>query len=226
MPNHYADDQVLTDAEVTSVLPKWSLVQGRIHLLVRFVDFRRAASFVAKIGEMAEDANHHPEIDIRMNRVHLALNTHAVNAITGRDVKLASAIVPVIKVFGGELDPGIFSETQITIDTADADAIRPFWAAVYGYQEGDHGWLLDPTKSGPRVWFQIAESTPPTRNRLHVDLVVPADQAAARVAAGIAAGGRLVTDSHAPAWWVLADAQGNEVCICTWQPQRRHAVAS
>jgi 4a-hydroxytetrahydrobiopterin dehydratase len=45
---------------------------------------------------------------------------------------------------------------------------------------------------------------------------VPHDQAEQRVAAAIAAGGRLVTDEHAPAWWVLADPEGNQACVATW----------
>lgn len=55
------------------------------------------------------------------------------------------------------------------------------------------------------------------RNRLHVDVFVPHDQAEARIAAALAAGGRLVDDSHAPAWTTLADAEGNEVDVATWQ---------
>ena len=51
----------------------------------------------------------------------------------------------------------------------------------------------------------------PQRNRVHVDVFVPNDAAEARVAAALAAGGRLVDDSHAPDWWTLADAEGNEV---------------
>jgi 4a-hydroxytetrahydrobiopterin dehydratase len=55
----------------------------------------------------------------------------------------------------------------------------------------------------------------PQRNRIHVDLWVPHDQAEARVAAAIAARGQLVSDAHAPEWWTLADAEGNEVDIAT-----------
>jgi 4a-hydroxytetrahydrobiopterin dehydratase len=44
---------------------------------------------------------------------------------------------------------------------------------------------------------------------------VPPDQAEARVAAAIAAGGHLVSDEHAPEWWTLADAEGNEVDVAT-----------
>jgi 4a-hydroxytetrahydrobiopterin dehydratase len=56
----------------------------------------------------------------------------------------------------------------------------------------------------------------PQRNRIHLDVSVPHDQAEARVAAALAAGGHLVTDQYAPAWWVLADAEGNEACVATW----------
>jgi 4a-hydroxytetrahydrobiopterin dehydratase len=56
----------------------------------------------------------------------------------------------------------------------------------------------------------------PQRNRIHIDVWVPHDQAEARIAAAIAAGGHLVTGEYAPAWWVLADAEGNEVDVATW----------
>jgi len=48
------------------------------------------------------------------------------------------------------------------------------------------------------------------------DIFVPHDQAEARVAAALAAGGHLVSDEHAPEWWALADAEGNEVDVATW----------
>ena len=64
--------------------------------------------------------------------------------------------------------------------------------------------------------LQEMDAPRPQRNRIHVDVWVPHDQAEARVAAAIAAGGHLVTDEHAPSWWVLADAEGNEACVATW----------
>jgi len=51
------------------------------------------------------------------------------------------------------------------------------------------------------------------RNRIHVDVFVPDDQAQARVAAAVAAGGRVVYDAKAPFWWTVADPEGNEVDI-------------
>jgi 4a-hydroxytetrahydrobiopterin dehydratase len=56
----------------------------------------------------------------------------------------------------------------------------------------------------------------PQRNRVHFDIVVAHDEAEPRVRAALAAGGRLVDDSFARSFWVLADAEGNEVCVCTW----------
>ncbi|MEJ8670307.1 VOC family protein [Streptomyces sp. MS1.AVA.1] len=53
----------------------------------------------------------------------------------------------------------------------------------------------------------------PQRNTLHVDVWVPHDRAEARVEAAIAAGGRLVDDTHAPSLWILADPEGNEACV-------------
>ena len=57
----------------------------------------------------------------------------------------------------------------------------------------------------------------PQRNRIHVDVAVPHDQAASRIATALSAGGTLVSAAHAPAFWVLADAEGNEACVTTWQ---------
>jgi 4a-hydroxytetrahydrobiopterin dehydratase len=76
--------------------------------------------------------------------------------------------------------------------------------------------LLDPVRVSPAFWFQQMDEARPQRNRIHVDVAVPHEEAEARVAAAIAAGGRLVTDEFAPMWWVLADAEGNEACIATW----------
>jgi 4a-hydroxytetrahydrobiopterin dehydratase len=75
--------------------------------------------------------------------------------------------------------------------------------------------LDDPHGRGPSFWFQQMDAPRPQRNRVHVDISVPHDQAEARVAAAIAAGGHLVSDHNAPDWWTLADAEGNEVDVAT-----------
>jgi 4a-hydroxytetrahydrobiopterin dehydratase len=76
---------------------------------------------------------------------------------------------------------------------------------------------VDPRRLGPPVWFQQMDEPRPGRGRFHLDVSVPHDQAEARVAAALEAGGTLVTDQYARSWWILADADGNEACVCTWQ---------
>jgi len=77
--------------------------------------------------------------------------------------------------------------------------------------------VVDPTGAVPSLWFQGTDSEEPDRQRFHLDIVVPHDVAQERVAQAVAAGGRLVTDEFAPSFYVLADAEGNQVCVCTWQ---------
>ena len=98
--------------------------------------------------------------------------------------------------------------------------IFPFWAAGLGYVErtapGATGAeLQDPAGRGPVLWFQLMDPPRPGRGRFHLDVYLPEDEARRRLDACLAAGGRLVTDVHAPSWWVLADPEGNELCLCT-----------
>jgi 4a-hydroxytetrahydrobiopterin dehydratase len=114
---------------------------------------------------------------------------------------------------------------EIAIDALDIPAIRPFWKAVTGYvdesgpldQAGGALALVDPLHRSPTIWFQQMDAPRPQRNRIHFDIDVPHETAQVRIAATLAAGGTMVKDSAAPAYWVLADPEGNEACICTWQ---------
>jgi 4a-hydroxytetrahydrobiopterin dehydratase len=112
---------------------------------------------------------------------------------------------------------------EIAIDTMDSDAIRPFWKAVFAYEDapGSDDAIVDPVNQGPTVWFQQMDVPRTQRNRIHFDITVSHDEADTRVAAAIAAGGHLVSDAEARAFWILADIEGNEVCVCTWQDRER-----
>jgi 4a-hydroxytetrahydrobiopterin dehydratase len=111
---------------------------------------------------------------------------------------------------------------EIAIDALDIAAVRPFWQAVLCYTDEPGeldaaGGLVDPLGQGPTIWFQQMDAPRPQRNRIHFDVSVPHDEAQRRIGAALAAGGRLASDADAPACWVLADAEGNEACVCTWE---------
>jgi len=85
----------LTDqqiAEKLKTLPAWSLEAGELVRLFQFEDFQGAMRFVNQVAELAESAGHHPDIDIRYNRVRLALVTHDQGGITAKDFDLAGRV--------------------------------------------------------------------------------------------------------------------------------------
>ncbi len=184
-----------------------------------------AAAAVAAAGPGADG---HLRADLRPDRVELSLQTRAAAAVTGRDTQLAHRITVALAELGLRPAGATTAETarpvqmlEIAIDALDIAAIRPFWKAVLGYADepgsddpGDP--LVDAAGQLPAIWFQQMDAPRPQRNRIHLDITVAHDEAEARVRAAVAAGGRLVDDSFARAFWVLADAEGNEVCVCTW----------
>ncbi len=186
--------------------------------------FRAAASFIEEVAQVADAADHHPDVDLRYpGRVHLVLTTHAARGLTDHDIALAQTISQLAAAAGMSSEPTSASVLEVAIDAMDIAAVRPFWKAVLGYRDepvakGQESVnLIDPLGVGPMVWFQQMDTPRPQRNRIHLDINVAQDIAEARVAAALGAGGRLLSDRDAKAFWVLADAEGNEICVCTWQ---------
>jgi 4a-hydroxytetrahydrobiopterin dehydratase len=184
-----------------------------------------AAAAVAACGP---DADAHLRADMRPDRVELSVQSRARNAVTSRDAQLAHRIGAALAGLGlapadptSAASPRPVQALELAIDALDIPGIRPFWTAVLGYADepGGDGVLdaiVDPAGQLPAIWFQQMDSTRPQRNRIHLDITVAHDEAEPRVRAALAAGGRLVDDSFARSFWVLADAEGNEVCVCTW----------
>jgi 4a-hydroxytetrahydrobiopterin dehydratase len=195
----------------------WRALFVGVYTHYRTGSFVKGLALVNAIGELAEAANHHPDIDLRYMGVTVHLVSHDIGGLSTRDLKLARQISATARELGVPADPGAVQEVQVTVDAHAGPTVRPFWQAVLGYKEVGDEDLVDPNSRGPSVWFQGMDTPRTGRNRVHVDVSVPHDQAEARVAAALAAGGRVVFDRHAPAWWTLADPEGNEVDIATWQ---------
>jgi 4a-hydroxytetrahydrobiopterin dehydratase len=75
-----------------SSLPLWRIEGGELTRIFIHENFRAALGFVNKVGELAEEAGHHPDIDIRYNKVRLGLVTHDAGGLTTKDFDLAAAV--------------------------------------------------------------------------------------------------------------------------------------
>ena len=210
-----------TDASAAVAGLGWRYVLGEFRTEVRTGSLPLAADVAGRAAALP-GAEGHLRMDVRADRVVFSLQTAAAAWVTTRDVDLARRISAVAEEFRLSTRPGRVQVIEIGIDALDIPAIRPFWRAVLGYgdepgQSGPSGSLVDPLGQGPAVWFQQMDAPRPQRNRIHLDVSVPHDQAHERIQATLAAGGTVVYDAEAPAFWVLADPEGNEACITTWQ---------
>jgi len=205
----------------------WRLVLGVVRTSVPVDSLAAAAAAAGVVADAAgADAGEHVWCDVRADRLVVSVQSRAVGWVTSSDLDLVRGITAALAERGLAPDPGVGQRAvqvvEIGIDAIDIPAVRPFWKAVLGYVDelptsGPEGPLVDPHGQGPSVWFQQMDAPRPQRNRIHFDVAVPHDEAADRIAATLAAGGRLSSDEEAPAFWVLADAEGNEACITTWQ---------
>jgi len=78
-------------------IPEWSLINDTIEREIKFTTFMEAIDFVNKVAQLADERDHHPDICIYYNKVHLTLSTHKVGGLSELDFELASAIDNLIK---------------------------------------------------------------------------------------------------------------------------------
>ena len=213
-----------TDFHARDDRPDWRYALGRIEAWYRCDNFVGAAALASEISVAAERAGHHPDLDVRYPAwLHVTLTTHAVDAVTNLDVDLAGEITTLAATAGAVSAPRTVQALEVAIDAMDIEAVRPFWKAVLDYEDapsrpdGTVVAIVDRVRVGPAFWFQQMEEPRAQRNRIHIDVTVSHDVAESRIAAALAAGGTLVSDRAARAFWILADPEGNEACVCTWQ---------
>lgn len=198
-------------------LDDWRQLAQALHARFRTGDFATGLSFVAAVGEAAEEADHHPDVVLSYPLVELRLLSHDVSAITQRDVDLARRISEIAGDQGIPAEPAALTQLELALDTAELSAVGPFWAALLtgstdSLRDTD---VIDKTGRVPNLWFQGTDPHETPHQRFHVDLWVAPEAAEGRIAAAVAAGGSVVDDSSAPSFVVLADAQGNKACVCT-----------
>jgi len=221
------DDTRATRQQISDVVGPagWRLILGAIYSQVQTATLAEAAEAASlSVSAVAADGQGHLTVDIRAEGAVLRLQSADTGGVTGRDIRLAHEISRALTARGLAPTPGdgAVQALEIAIDALDIPAVRPFWKAVTGYVDEPEpsdlsDGLIDPLGRGAAIWFQQMDAPRPQRNRIHIDVDVPHDAARARIEAAIAAGGRLLSEDAAPAFWVLADPEGNEACVCTWQ---------
>ena len=213
--------RTLTELELVGErLRDWRMLIDRLHASFDTGDFVTAVRLVDRITLAAEEMNHHPDVDLVYGRLDVRLVSHDVGGVTSRDVALARTISELALAAGATAHPERTSVLELGLDSADEAQIRPFWAALLDYDTVD-AWgeiqLRDATGRRATIWFQPAEAHDVPRQRWHLDLRIPPEVVEDRIAVAIEAGGTVVDDTAAPAFWVLADPQGNRACLTTWQ---------
>jgi 4a-hydroxytetrahydrobiopterin dehydratase len=199
----------------------WRLTSEGATAFFRTRSFAESARFVQAISELQGVEEHRPGVDVRQHgvTVHMITSTGDYFGPSRRDVELARQISAAARKLELAADPSAVQSVLIIPGATNIARVMPFWRAVLGYEprrDSPDEDLVDPHERGPAFWFeQMNEPRGDGGGAIHVAIWVPYEQAEARIAAALAAGGRMVRDEFAPSWWTLADAEGNEADIAT-----------
>jgi 4a-hydroxytetrahydrobiopterin dehydratase len=199
----------------------WRVIGDGACTLFLTGSFAASGEFVSAIAGLPGIADHQPDIDVRQEGVTVRLLTtdNASYGMSQRDVELARKISAIARDRGVPADPASVQSVLVIPGAANITEVMPFWQAVMGYKrrpDSPDEDLVDPHDRGPGFWFeQMAQPRPGGGGAVHIAVWVPYEQAESRIAAALAAGGRMVRDEFAPSWWTLADAAGNEADIAT-----------
>lgn len=209
-------------AAIADGLGDWRRLAQPLAARYRSADPRARAAFAAAVVEAGAAGGHEPA-EVRVGRGFVDLALVTVEEATGHrgvtvaDLDLAGTATRLAREHGLIPAPGEVAQIELALDTADDTAVSPFWSALLTGEPGNvvHDTVFDPTDRVPSVWFQGTTPHDPPRQRWHLDLWLAPEVAQERIAAAVVAGGTVVDASEAPSFTVLADPDGNHVCVCT-----------
>lgn len=175
-----------------------------------------AAGILGPLVAAAEQFGIFPDVDVRPEGVVVRVPYRSPDGIPGAAGEFAAAVSRAAADLQLTPEPSLAQSVGIYVaQHSQADA-RPFFMAALGYEAFGDTDAVDPLRCGPQLAFNPIRGDSAARGRTHFDVFVAADRAQARVEAALAAGGRLVDDSHAPAWWSLASPDNHGVDIASW----------
>ena len=183
----------------------------------------QASRLTAAVAALADEAGVPVLVDLRPDGVTIdsGKDQQEDDVFGRRLVDLAARIQTAARDLGLSADPTRLRFVQLGIDAVDVPAVQAFWTTVLGYQHDTRPFLTDiydPRRLNPVIIFQQLDASDEARrrqrNRIHLDLVVPTDQAESHIDAALAAGGRILSRDPATRC-TLADPESNELTITT-----------
>ena len=199
----------------------WRVLGDGANAYFRTGSYAAGAGLVQAISELPGVDDRHPDIDVRHDGITVRLITFTddYGGMTRRDAELARRISAAARKLGLSADPSAVQSLLVIPGATDRPGVMPFWRAVLGYEprrDSPAEDLVDPHGRTVPFWFeQMKEPRADGGGAIHIAVWVPYEQAEARIAAALAAGGHMVRDTFAPSWWTLADPAGNEADIAT-----------
>jgi 4a-hydroxytetrahydrobiopterin dehydratase len=192
----------------------WVVLHGGATAVFRVASLLEAAQLATALADIVGSE---PNALMTVASDHLTVRlTRDLWHLEPRHVEVARAISAMAASRDAHSDRGAVREVQVAIASLPDAVDVGFWREVLGYSTASDDNGVDPLGHGSTVWMQELDPAKPLRHAMHLDVSVAAERAEQIVAAAVAAGGRVVEDSHTPEWWTLADRSGNRVCVAAW----------
>jgi 4a-hydroxytetrahydrobiopterin dehydratase len=211
-------EKLSTQEILDAGLDDWRKLAQGLHARYRIADFKTGAAFVAAVAEAAAAAGHNPDLRLTPGVIDISLCTREDGLwVTRKDTGMARQVSQIARDLGLKPEPSAVAQLEVALDTASEERVGPFWSVLLTGSPGNkvHDSVFDPTSRVPGLWFQPTSEHETPRQRWHFDLWLAPEAAQERITAAITHGGHMIDDSQAPAFTVLADPDGNKVCICT-----------
>jgi 4a-hydroxytetrahydrobiopterin dehydratase len=208
-------EQGKVDFLAATGIDDWVVLHGGPTAVFQTASLADSASLAGAIAQIPGLDGSPAQLNIISNRLTVRLTREVWN-IESPHIELARNISKVAASMRAVAQPHLVQEVQIAIAAKPKAIDLNFWRAVLGYDPMLDDNAVDPLGNSSTVWMQEIDDAKELRHAMHLDVSVSKESAQERVAAAISAGGVVVDDSHAPAWWVLADRSGNKVCIVSW----------
>ena len=201
--------------------PDWRIVSDGAVAFFPTESLTVSAGLVDTLANVPGLGEHNFGIDVRREGVTVRVVTlrEDMMGMTRHDVELAQQVSEVARSLGLHAEPSQVQSLLVIPGAPNRPEIMPFWQAVLGYvrrPDSPDEDLIDPHDRGTAFWVEeMEEARPGGLGAIHLAVWLPIEEAQKRVDAALAAGGHLVRDDYAPAWWTLADKYGNEIDVAT-----------